>query len=276
MSHDTDNDGQFGHGMGNLKPSHDKRDASAELVTACHDIIGRELLPTATHIRFVTTLANFERTLPSHVAEKQTFHERMRELPPEPNAGGSADRVCQPQPGSEHQSAPCTPSTTPRSGEREPHLMPREDLEDEVLQLRRELADEKGRRQRWQKLADQRAIEVADLRTSAASATPFIQKLRKWANDWSKETGGMNEGDKGWMHAAREVRAMLDGCNAPAIVTHDPKVHVQAEQVLVEIALRDWLEDIAKLHVLPPTGDEGFRAGWKAGRNPSSDGGKQT
>ena len=42
----------------------------------------------------------------------------------------------------------------------------------EIVRLERELADEKGRRQRWQKLADQRAIEVADLRTAGVSSRP--------------------------------------------------------------------------------------------------------
>lgn len=57
---------------------------------------------------------------------------------------------------------------------------------DAVIQLQAErdsarlaLADEKGRRQRWQKLADQRAIEVADLRTSAASATACSADIEK-------------------------------------------------------------------------------------------------
>lgn len=72
------------------KEQSDKRDASAELVTACHDIIGRELLPTATHIRFVTTLANFERTLPSH--EQRIDSTEARKEPPRSsvsNGGGA-------------------------------------------------------------------------------------------------------------------------------------------------------------------------------------------
>lgn len=61
-------------------------------------------------------------------------------------------------------------------------------------------------------------------------------------------------------------RAEAAETTVSAIRQHDPKVDVQSEQVLAEFALREWLETIAKLHVLPPTGDEGFRAGWKAGR----------
>ena len=51
-----------------------------------------------------------------------------------------------------------------------------------------------------------------------------------------------------------------------AIATHNPKVDVQAEAVMLEVALQEWQKAIAALPILPANGEEGFRAGWKAGR----------
>jgi hypothetical protein len=57
-------------------------------------------------------------------------------------------------------------------------------------------------------LAGEAILELVEL--ERASETSGLVRLREWAEDWSKETAVMTEAEKGWMHAAREVKNLLE------------------------------------------------------------------
>lgn len=61
----------------------------------------------------------------------------------------------------------------------------------------------------YKELSAAEAQVIVKALESAADHVEAYLAARKWASDWSKETGGMTAGDKGWMHAAREVGELL-------------------------------------------------------------------
>jgi len=110
-------------------------------------------------------------------------------------------------------------------------------------ELERELAEEKGRRQRWQKLADQRAIEVADLRTSAPAPSSAIKPTRAAADVLAErqrqveKEGWTSEHDDGHVDGGMAVAAACYALDAAQQITEEH--HTWSERY-VAVAKELW------------------------------------